>query len=300
MNHTMNEVNPTNSSDSGLENDQLVLHWHRDDPEQRLGFRGGRYTSPNKTLAFGIAVLFTLGFFALMLFGGPRISVLDGFAEKFVSRGATQYVAVLFFFWGAAMLWMKNRKLGFQLKAFGLPVLPADSEFVLTPDTAKDVTRRMHEMVDNPIHFAVLSRVERALSNLENIGHTADVTAILKDQSDNDESQVAASYILINGLLWAIPVLGFIGTVLGLSTAIGGFGATLQQEGDFSGIKESLTGVTGGLSTAFDTTLVALILALILQLAVSFVQGRESSWLDACNEYCSRQLASRLRLRNKG
>jgi hypothetical protein len=257
MNQIMNEINPTAPPDSGFENDRLVLHWHRDDPEQRLGFKGGRYTTPNKTLSFGIAVLLTLGFFALMLFGAPRISFLDGFADKFVSRGPTQYVAVLFFFWGAAMLWIKNKKLGFQLKAFGL-------------------------------------------SNLENIGHTADVTAILKDQSDNDESQVAASYVLINGLLWAVPVLGFIGTVLGLSTAIGGFGATLQGDGDFSGIKESLTGVTAGLSTAFDTTLVALILALILQLAVSFVQSRESAWLDACNEYCSRQLASRLRLRNTG
>ena len=296
----MNETNATAPPDSGLENDRLVLHWHRHDPEQRFGFRGGRYTSPNKTLAFGIAVLLTLGFFALMLFGAPHVSFLEGFAEKFVSRGPTQYVVVLFFFWGAAMLWMKNRKLGFQLKAFELPIFPADSEFVLTPDTAKDVIRRMHEMVDNPIHFAVLSRVERALSNLENIGHTADVTAVLKDQSDSDESQVAASYVLISGLLWAVPVLGFIGTVLGLSTAIGGFAATLQQEGDFSGIKESLTGVTAGLSTAFDTTLVSLILALILQLAVSFVQSRESSWLDACNEYCSRQLSSRLRLRNAG
>jgi hypothetical protein len=295
----MNEMNQNELPDPRSENARLLLHWHRDDPEQRLGFRGGRYTSPNKSLAFGFAVLLTLVFFALMLFGAPRVSYLDGFAEKFVSRGPTQYVAVLFFFWGAAMLWMKNRKLGFQLKAFSLPILPLDSEFILTPDTAKDVTRRMHEMVDNPIHFAVLSRVERALSNLENIGHTADVTAILKDQSDNDESQVAASYVLINGLLWAIPVLGFIGTVLGLSTAIGGFGATLQKEGDFAGIKESLTGVTGGLATAFDTTLVALVLALILQLWVSFIQSRESSWLDACNEYCSRQLASRLRLRYK-
>lgn len=295
----MNTLSPNEPSNSDLENDRLLLHWHRDDPEQRLGFRGGRYTTPNKSLAFGIAVLLTLAFFALMLFGAPRITYLDGFAEKFVSRGPTQYVVVLLFFWGASMMWMKNRKLSFQMKAFGLPVLPVDSEFVLTPDTAKDVTRRMHEMVDNPIHFAVLSRVERALSNLENIGHTADVTAILKDQADNDEAQVAASYVLINGLLWAVPVLGFIGTVLGLSTAIGGFGVTLQREGDFAGIKESLTGVTAGLSTAFDTTLVSLVLALILQLWVSFIQSRESSWLDACNEYCSRQLASRLRLRNK-
>ncbi|MCH7224556.1 MotA/TolQ/ExbB proton channel family protein [Haloferula sp. A504] len=288
------EVNK--SATEGSE-DRIILDWHRNDPEQRLGFNGGRYTNPHKGLCFGIALLLTLLFFAVLIFTAPRLSWLEGFADIFVNRGPTQYFAVLFFFWVLAMLAMKKRKLGFQMKAFELPVFPADAHFVLTPDTAQDVTRRMHDMVDSPAHFAVLSRVERALSNLENIGHTADVTAILKDQSENDESQVAASYVLVNGLMWAVPVLGFIGTVLGLSTAIGEFGNTLKQEGDFSGIKESLTGVTGGLATAFDTTLVALVLALVLQLVISFVQSRESAWLDACNEYCSRQLASRLRLR---
>jgi biopolymer transport protein ExbB/TolQ len=153
-------------------------------------------------------------------------------------------------------------------------------------------------VVDNPAQFAVLNRIERALSNLDNIGNTADVTAILKIQSENDESQVSSSYGLVNGLMWAIPVLGFIGTVLGLGQAIGAFGITLAQDGDLEGIKDSLTLVTGGLSTAFDTTLVALVMALILQLFVSFLQSKESEWLDACNEYCNRKVAGRLRLRN--
>ena len=68
-------------------------------------------------------------------------------------------------------------------------------------------------------------------------------------------------------------------------------------EGDFEGITESLTAVTGGLSTAFDTTLVALVLALALSLLVSFLQSREAEWLDLCNEYCSRRVTGRLRLR---
>ena len=175
--------------------------------------------------------------------------------------------------------------------------MPKDSSFSLTPETASQVLDRLHEYVDNPQHFAVLNRVERALSNLDNIGHTADVTAILKAQADNDEAQVAASYGVIQGVVWAIPVLGFIGTVLGLGRAIGAFGVTLQQEGNFEGIKESLTSVTSGLATALDTILLALVLALIVQLLVSMVQSKESNWLDSCNEYCSRKIAGRLRLR---
>jgi hypothetical protein len=274
-----------------------VLSWHTQDPEQRLGFRGGRYTSANKTLAFGAAVLATAVTYATLIFAVAETPWGKPFAALFLERGPTQPIAVGFFFWAAFLLWMKARKLTFQKKAFELPIIPADPAFALSPETARGVIERMHEMVDNPVHFAVLNRVERALANLDNIGHTADVTAILQAQSNNDESQTAASYVLVQGLMWAIPVLGFIGTVLGLGQAIGAFGLTLQQEGDLSGIKNSLTGVTGGLSTAFDTTLVALVLALILQMVVSFLQSRESEWLDACNEYCSRKVAGRLRLR---
>lgn len=289
----MNSANPDSPDQH-----QFLLHWHKHDPEQKIGFRGGRYSSPNKFLALLIASLLTVGFFSALVFVAGSWDQMKPYARIFMERGPTQYVATAFFFWALSLLWMKSRKIGFQRKAFDLPIMPADPAFCLSPETARGVLHRLHEMVDNPMQFAVLNRIERALANLDNIGNTADVTAILKIQSENDESQVAASYGLVNGLMWAIPVLGFIGTVLGLSQAIGAFGITLAQDGNLEGIKGSLSLVTAGLSTAFDTTLVALVMALILQLLVSFLQAREAEWLDACNEYCNLKIAGRLRLRD--
>ena len=277
---------------------ETILNWHKQDPEQKIGFHGGRYTSPNKLLGFLIACACTFAFYAVVLFGAKSWQPTQHIAQIFLERGPTQYVTTGFFFWALALLSMKARKIKFQQKAFNLPIIPTDPSFCLNPETARTVLHQIHELVDNPMNFAVLNRMERALSNMDNMGNTADMTAILKIQAENDESQVASSYGFIQGLMWAIPVLGFIGTVLGLGQAIGAFGMTLQQDGDLAGIKESLTFVTGGLSTAFDTTLVALVMALILQLLVSLLQGNESNWLDSCNEYCSRKLAGRLRLRD--
>lgn len=282
------------------ENSEYLLHWHNHDPEQKIGFRGGRYTSPNKFLALLAACLMTVSYFTALVYLSGSWDAAKPYARIFLERGPTQYVATAFFFWALCMLWMKFRKIDFQRRAFDLPIMPADPAFSLTPETARDVLHRLHELVDHPGQFAVLNRIERALSNLDNIGNTADVTAILKIQSENDEAQVSSSYGLVNGLLWAIPVLGFIGTVLGLGQAIGAFGVTLAQDGNLEGIKSSLTLVTAGLSTAFDTTLVALVMALILQLLVSYLQSREAEWLDACNEYCNRKVAGRLRLRDTG
>ena len=115
--------------------------------------------------------------------------------------------------------------------------VPAEPEFVLTEVTAPTVLARIHALVDHPRHFVLLNRIDRALSNLKNIGQVNDVSAILRAQAENDEDQVASSYTLLNGLVWAIPVLGFIGTVQGLSMAIGQFTVTLQSAGDLSAIR---------------------------------------------------------------
>src|SRR5208282_1135590 len=89
---------------------------------------------------------------------------------------------------------------------------------------------------------------------------------------------------------------GFIGTVLGLSLAIGRFTDTLRAGGDMTLIRSSLQSVTSGLATAFETTLIALTFTLFLQLAITFQQKNEMAFLDECNDYCHANIVSKLRL----
>ena len=95
--------------------------------------------------------------------------------------------------------------------------------------------------------------------------------------------------------VWAIPVLGFIGTVIGLSTAVGGFGTVVAQGADIEQLKSSLGGVTGGLAVAFETTLIALVAALFVQLVMTFVQNKEELFLDDCADYCHRNLIAKMK-----
>jgi biopolymer transport protein ExbB/TolQ len=104
---------------------------------------------------------------------------------------------------------------------------------------------------------------------------------------------------MISGVVWAIPVLGFIGTVQGLSLAVGNFGKTLQAGAEVARLKQSLLGVTGGLSTAFETTLVGLVAALVIQLCLSFLQQKETEFLDECNDYCHSHVIAKLRIHDR-
>ena len=275
-----------------------ILAWSQCDIENRLGFKGGRYTNVNHGLAFLVGALATGILYALMLFVFIRIPGLSHVATIYM-RPSNQFAvipATFFFFGGLAVLYVKGKKIKFQRKALELNSVPSEPEFTLTETTANTVLARIHSLVDHPRNFIVLNRIDRALSNFKNIGQVGDVSAILRSQAQNDEDQVASSYTVINGLVWAIPVLGFIGTVLGLSLAIGKFTATLQAAGDLTLIRASLQGVTGGLATAFESTLVALTFTLLLQLAITFQQKREMAFLDDCNDYCHSHIVAKLRL----
>jgi biopolymer transport protein ExbB/TolQ len=275
-----------------------LLAWSQGDIENRIGFKGGRYTSVNHALAFLIGAVLSAILYALMVFVFIHVPGLSKVATIYM-RPSNQFAvipATLFFFGGLTILMLKGKKLKFQERALQLSAVPTEPEFVLNETTAATVLNRIHSLVDHPRHFVLLNRIDRALSNFKNIGQVNDVSAILRAQAENDEDQVASSYTVVNGLVWAIPVLGFIGTVLGLSLAIGRFTTTLQAGGDLTLIRASLQGVTGGLATAFESTLVALTFTLILQLVITFQQKREMAFLDECNDYCHAHIVSKLRV----
>lgn len=273
-----------------------VLDWSRFDIEQRLLFPGGRYTRTNNLLTGLLGVIGTLAFYGILQIPGCRDTV---FAAVFSQRGPTQHAVVLLFFWSLAILVIKWVKLRFQLRSLDVRVIPNEPGFVLSTATVGRVLDHVHDSVDDPRHFVVFNRIVLALANFRNLGDVGDVDDILRSQAAQDESAMETSYALIQGFVWAIPVLGFIGTVLGLSDAIGQFSGVLGDAGDIGEITKALKGVTGGLATAFDTTLVALVAALVLQLLMTVLKKEEEEFLDAAMEFGIRNVVGRLRLAEK-
>ena len=76
--------------------------------------------------------------------------------------------------------------------------------------------------------------------------------------------QFEAFYALPRYINWAIPILGFIGTVLGISLATQNLGIILENS--TSEVTQLLTSALTPLGIAFDTTLIALSLSIILAL----------------------------------
>lgn len=267
------------------------LRYYAMDIEQRLGFSSRGGTACNAWLTFLLALVLTIIVYVVAILIPPNY-----FTAMLLDRGYTQHAAVFFGFWCAAILVLKRSKLRLQRKALDYSAIPNEHQFVLSSQTADQVVAQIHANAADPERFLVYNRILTAISNLKNLGRVSDVDDILNSLGERDESAHETSFGLINGFLWAIPVLGFIGTVLGLSQSIANFSGVLEKESEISAIVESLKKVTGGLSTAFETTLLALLIALVVQLWMNAQKGAEEQFLDDCNDYCLKQIVSRIKI----
>lgn len=263
------------------------------DIECMIGFPSGRYTVASAPLWLGVAAVMTILVALFLVIVAP-----DGYLLLMMNRCWTNWAVVFFSWWCLGILLAKWIKTSIQLRALrAVDIVPRRGDFILSPGTSGDVLRRIKAVAERPKDFLLFRRIDMALSNLGNIGEVRDVGAVLESQADSDGSSVDSSYTVIRSLIWTIPILGFIGTVVGLSQAIGSFTDVLTQTGSDAGsIKSKLGPVVGGLATAFETTLVALIAAVIIQLLSTWVYKREEALLDGITDFTTENVLSRLKL----
>jgi biopolymer transport protein ExbB/TolQ len=269
------------------------LDARKGDVECMVGLSPGRYTVASAPLWLGVAAILTVLVAMVLVLLFPRSYLLE-----MMNRCWTNWAVVFFSWWCLGILAAKWVKTSIQMRALrAVEIVPRRGDFVLSPGTAGEVLRRIKAVADRPKDFILFRRIEMALSNLGNIGEVRDVGAVLESQADSDASAVDSSYTVIRSLIWTIPILGFIGTVVGLSQAIGSFTDVLNQAGgDSSSIKSKLGPVVAGLATAFETTLVALLAAVCIQLLSTWVFKREESLLDGITDFTNEHILSRLKL----
>ncbi len=273
------------------------LDWHTGDFERKFGFSGGKYTDVNLFFVLFVTVLLSGALIAGLCFLPTATHDYRPIA-LLLDRGWTPYAMIVLFVFSIFLLFDKSRKLAFQKKALALEIVPVGESFALTSETALEILKKLNDSVDDPKRFVLFNRIERALLNLKNVGNVSDVSEMLRAQAENDENHLDSSYGVLAGVVWAIPILGFIGTVVGLSGAIGGFGLALNASTEISSLRESLTPVTSNLAVAFDTTFLALILAMVVQLFQTLLRKNEESFMDACREYAHVNIISKLKIKD--
>lgn len=138
-------------------------------------------------------------------------------------------------------------------------------------------------------HSLIFRRVRRIFYNVRAIPKKEEINTILDYQAQIDQNHLDNGYTLINVFIWAIPILGFIGTVYGIGQAIGDFSNFIRTVDSVelgSHMRSALGGVTDGLSVAFNTTFLALVFVIPIMTLSSFLRKAEEDLLLRIEEYC--------------
>jgi biopolymer transport protein ExbB/TolQ len=98
----------------------------------------------------------------------------------------------------------------------------------------------------------------------------------LRDLADKDADAQHESYGLVRIISWAMPMFGFLGTVIGISETLG----QMDTKSLASGSQEAMDSLTAGLYVAFDTTAVGLVLTMIAMFVMFGVSRIETKLLS--------------------
>lgn len=206
-------------------------------------------------------------------------------------RGPVQYFELFMAFMVMAMVIMKSRIVRDQLSVVSEG--PIEPDLDLSDDNAIMEAREKVRASDEYQWSILANRVDRMLGLWLSTKDVSRIATWAGAESERDANASDSTYAMARVLIWAIPILGFIGTVLGLGTAVAGFSDFLSGAAGLEEIQGAIGDVTSGLGTAFDTTLLALILSVILMFPMSVVLRREENLFVEIDNYLDDMLMSR-------
>ncbi len=209
----------------------------------------------------------------------------NAFALRYFAGHPIEHVATTLFFIGLAALAIKSAGLAGQFKTLSNPLLDAIPAGGQPVEHCEVLLQRVATQPLSVQDGYLLRRLHEAL---EYVGRKREATTLddeLRYLSELDVSRMHNSYALVRIIIWAIPILGLLGTVIGITAAV----ANLSS----GSLESSIGEVTAGLGVAFDHTGLALALSIALMFSQYFVERYETRLVAAVDARVAAELVGR-------
>ena len=164
-------------------------------------------------------------------------------------------------------------------------LLPEDERSLLTAEDLRPIYLKARGMSRTAVLPVLVRRLAMEFRKSKSIDR---VNGLLDSSLELFLHQLDLRYTLIRYLVWVIPTLGFVGTVIGIASAMSfaGSGAVANEA--------LLSPTTQRLAVAFYTTLVALLQSGVLVLGMNALQSGEEKCVNDAGQYCLENLVMRV------
>jgi len=190
--------------------------------------------------------------------------------------------------WALAIMGFKARQSLAERRLLDAGLVPIDEGMRILPDDTRQYARNL-QALPGAQRTMLLPRV--LLAALERFGSTRnvqDVSSVANTLCEGEGERLESELSMIRYIAWAIPSVGFIGTVRGIGDALGQ--AHRAVEGDISGVTESL-------GVAFNSTFIALLISIVVMFLVHQLQLLQERFVFESQTYVDHNLIRHMQAR---
>ncbi len=194
----------------------------------------------------------------------------------------------LVFFFGVGLVAVRYRAGTLERAQIRHALLPEDESTVLRKEDLGEIYSRTRES-DKKKEYFLQRLLLRCILQFQSSSSVNQVNTLFNSSLELYHHEIELRYNSLRYIVWLIPTLGFIGTLIGIAMALSNAGAAP----DFQDPR-LLKLLTKDLGVAFYTTLLALVQSAVLVFSLHMVQGREERTLNTVGQYCLDNLINRL------
>lgn len=162
-----------------------------------------------------------------------------------------------------------------------------DANHVVLPQDTRALGRFIERLPPDEQEMLLPRTLSSALNRFGATRNIQDTAEAINDECEFEAARLDAQLSMVKFTAWAIPAIGFVGTVRGI-------GRALQDAQD--ALHGDISGVTLGLGVAFNSTLVALILSILVMFCLHQLQQVQDRLILSTRNYVTRRLLRHMRV----
>ncbi len=202
-----------------------------------------------------------------------------------VIRDFEQEACFILLIWALAIMGYKGLRTMREQELLQRRLLDIPEGTSVLPEDAREYSRSLEALPEQEQDFLLPRTLLSALQRFATTGSIQAVSDTIKESCEVESDRLDSELSMVRYIAWAIPSIGFIGTVRGIGDALGQ--AYKAVEGDISG-------VTVSLGVAFNSTVVALVLSIVIMFCLHQLQLSQERLVLDCQRYSDKRLLRHL------
>ena len=198
-----------------------------------------------------------------------------------------QEACFILMFWALAIMGYKAVKITRERRLLDVDLVPVAEGMRILPEDTREFARQVQQLPGEQQQMLLPRALLNALRRFNSTHSIQDVSSSTNTICESEAERLESELSMIRYISWAIPSIGFIGTVRGIGEALAQADKAVQ--GDIAGVTQSL-------GVAFNSTFIALLLSIFLMFALHQLQLVQERLVFDTETYCDDRLISHLRV----